>query len=239
MIPTAARALLLTALSSSPRHAPPRAALPIDGIGGISLERQLGELKFAEVTSVGRDAEDLVAGRAATSVGEQQVSVGLFYGQLTAMDERGTRCLVKRYGADANNALLQRRAAGDAEAARRALEASFAGGGGGVSVAEALAENEYAAHSRVQAKSVLSGRGDVEQSGLVRLLGRQRPRGNAPDADEPAILHAFPWRGEQVRGAAAVEGQARAGLARLRTATRTATRTSETGPTTLRTGTAL
>lgn len=231
-------------LSLAPRSPPPRLALlPEDDIGGISLERQLGELTFAEVSSTSRDAEAVLAGAASpTRVGPQQVSVGLYYGQLTAMNVRGTRCLVKRYGAEANNALQQRQRQGavdgaaerarlerekaaavaaqdflkagelldainaleqqpppsrelDADAARRALEAALEGRGG-VSVAEALAANEYAAHCRVQA---LSGVQDVEQAGLLRLLGRQSPRDVGLSGDEPAILHAFPWRGEQVR----------------------------------------
>jgi serine/threonine protein kinase len=54
-------------------------------------------------------------------------------------------------------------------------------------LAEAIAENEFAAHRRVQA----AVGGDVERLGLLRMLGTQ--------SDEGVILSVFPWRGEQVR----------------------------------------
>ena len=91
-------------------------------------------------------------------------------------------------------ALASSTSSADTEAARQALEAALMGRGG-VSVAEALAENEYASHCRVQA---LCGQNDVEKAGLLRLLGRQVPR-DAGGGEEATILHAFPWRGEDVR----------------------------------------
>lgn len=86
---------------------------------------------------------------------------------------------------------------GGDNSARLSLEASL--DSDGTSLAEALALNEWAAHSRVQ--GTLAARGvsfdDVEKRGLSRLIGRSIPEAAA---GEPAlILHVFPWRGEQVR----------------------------------------
>ena len=167
------------------RAGPPRMVLPADNIGGMDLQRQLGELKFSEVTSVARDAEAVLSGAApSTNVGPQQVSVELHYGELTAMDVRGTRVLIKRYSAAANSAFSVPQLTNDADKARAALEAALAGRGG-TSVAEALAQNEYASHVRVQAFA----KGDVDKCGLLRLLGRQLPD-PMRDRDDPAILYA-------------------------------------------------
>ena len=77
-----------------------------------------------------------------------------------------------------------------ADPARRSLESLLSADG--TSLAEALAENEYAAHCRVQARG-----GDLEKSGLLPMLGRLRP--TFKPGEEALILHVFPWRGEQVR----------------------------------------
>lgn len=79
---------------------------------------------------------------------------------------------------------------GKDDSLRRALEASLSSDG--TSLAEALAENEYAAHTRVQAMSV-----DVEKAGLSRLIGRFCP--DYRESESQMILHIFPWRGESTR----------------------------------------
>ena len=62
----------------------PRAALPVDPLRGIDLQRRLGELTFAEVTSQKRDAEAVLRGEvASTSSSPDAVTVGLFYGQVS------------------------------------------------------------------------------------------------------------------------------------------------------------
>ena len=202
--------------------------LPIDGVKGVDMTVQLGALTFSEVTSVGRDAEEIMSGKLGTSVGPEAVTVGLYYGELTTGDAKGTRVLIKAYSSEANNKLAAARASlitdgGGGEAAamarmRERLEASMKGTAGsdddtsaavasleamlsgapGISLAEALAENEYAAHSRVQA----SVKGDIERDGsILKLLGRQVPEYKV--GEEAVILSVFPWRGEQVRMARA------------------------------------
>ena len=186
--------VLLTALHAPWRCAPPRANIPVDNIGGMDLQRQLGQLSFSEVTSFGRSPEDVLSGKAAqTTAGSEQVSVGLYYGELSSINVRGTRVLVKRYGSEDNRELGGRPLGEEAslEAQIATLQAALAGKGG-QSVAEALAENEYAAHCRVQAKLGT----DTERRGLLRMMGRQLPDSLA---DEAAILHAFPWKGEVTR----------------------------------------
>jgi len=75
--------------------------------------------------------------------------------------------------------------------ARRSLEASLSSEGG-ISLAELMAENEFAAHARVQALVA-----DVEKDGLCRLLGRLCP--DYREGEPQLILHIFPWRGDQAR----------------------------------------
>ena len=195
-------------LAPRPRCAPPRLQLPIEPLNGIDLERQLGELTFSELTAAKLpDAETVMRGGApGASLGPEQVKVGLFYGQLTRGEAAGTRVLVKVYSAEDNNALAAAASNSDIERVREQLEAAIGGGsssGGSqmpsTSLAEALAFNEWAAHCRVQGSLAATGvlSDDAEKRGLSRLIGRLQSDGSR---DEPArILHAFPWRGEQVR----------------------------------------
>jgi hypothetical protein len=198
----------LHAATATPRAAtpckrclPPRASIvPIDGLG-MAPQRQLGELTFSEVTSFERDAEAVVRGASAMDVGPEQAVVGLFYGELTSGDSRGARVLIKAYSSEANNALAAAAEGADRmrsrlESAlgssddteqRGALEAAF-DGRGSISVAEALAMNEYTSHCRVQAAGLLSGgaSGDVERRGLLPMIGRIVPK--AMNDGEPRVI---------------------------------------------------
>ena len=125
--------VLLTALHAPWRCAPPRANIPVDNIGGMDLQRQLGQLSFSEVTSFGRSPEDVLSGKAAqTTAGSEQVSVGLYYGELSSINVRGTRVLVKRYGSEDNRELGGRPLGEEAslEAQIATLQAALAGKGG-------------------------------------------------------------------------------------------------------------
>ena len=212
--------------SAGSRAPSPRLAQPIDGLKGMDLQRQLGELSFSEVTSERPDSDSIVAGAApSTTVTPEAVRIGLFYGQLTSGDLAGTRVLIKCYSSAVNNALAAARAeattadgadrmrerlaaamgdtTGDerkAEERRLALEALLRSDG--MSLAEALAENEYASHCRVQA-AASSARELESVLGICRMIGRLRP--DFVPGDDALILHAFPWRGQPVRMALPTE----------------------------------
>lgn len=191
--------------------------LPADKLPGVARTRRLGTFSFTEVTTRSRDAEAIVSGTAPMSVGPERVTVGLYYGELTGGDARGTRVLVKSFEAAPNNALsvdldasseeaamarmrqrleqTTRRSVDEIDAEIARLDPAGAFPARALSTAEALAENEFAAHSRVQA----AVQGDVERACLVRLLGRQVTNADASVGVESEILLAFPWRGEDVR----------------------------------------
>jgi hypothetical protein len=139
-------------------------------------------------------AGDAAAGISArATVGPGAAVVGLFYGTLTRGDAAGTRVLIKAYSSAENNALAvasAESAATPSAESRMRLEASMASDG--TSLAEALAENEYAAHARVQATCP-----DVEMAGLCRLMGRLCP--DYRQSEAKYILHVFPWRGQPAR----------------------------------------
>ena len=170
-----------------------RLEAPIDGLKGIDMQRRLGELTFAEISSSAGDAAAGISARA--TVGPGAAVVGLFYGTLTRGDAAGTRVLIKAYSSAENNALAVARAESAATPSaesrtRERLEASMTSDG--TSLAEALAENEYAAHARVQATCP-----DMEKAGLCRLLGRLCP--DYRQSETKYILHVFPWRGQPAR----------------------------------------
>jgi hypothetical protein len=168
-----------------------RLEAPIDGLKGIDMQRRLGELTFAEISSSAGDAAAGISARA--TVGPGAAVVGLFYGTLTRGDAAGTRVLIKAYSSAENNALAvasAESAATPSAESRMRLEASMASDG--TSLAEALAENEYAAHARVQATCP-----DVEMAGLCRLMGRLCP--DYRQSEAKYILHVFPWRGQPAR----------------------------------------
>ena len=174
------------------------ASQPLE-LKAIDLQRKLGEGSFAEMTA-SKDAEKVLSGRALTSISAARVQVGLFYGEVRGGEGAGTRVLVKAYSpsdqpppwaeeaskGDDVRAQLEAAltASGDgSSAAAQSLEASLTTSKSGASLAEALALNEFAAHSRVQRMCA-----DPEQCGLARLLGR------LSESDEdgvPVILHAF------------------------------------------------
>lgn len=166
------------------------------------MQRQLGELTFSEYTAASRDAEATMRGGATpASVGPEIVTVGLFYGELTRGSDAGTRVLIKAYSSEVNNQLAAARAAaplssdgdrmrerlqvltatpqsdapssavGGADASRQALEQSLSSDG--TSMAELLSQNEFAAHSRIQA--IIKSDSDVERQGLGRMLARMVP----------------------------------------------------------------
>lgn len=183
---------------------------PIESLG-IQLQRNMGQITFSEVTAATVAAEDVLSGRSASStVSSGQVTVDLYYGQLTGLNVAGTRVLCKAFRAADQPASPFAPAATDLEARmRERLEASLGGGTSaassleaaldsdgrsGSSLAEAYALNEYAAHERVQ----LHVDGDVERrGGVTRLIGRLQTVDEESGA--AVTLHAFPWRGEQVR----------------------------------------
>ena len=193
-------AIILTArpLLQPPGRSPPvRAQAPLESFG-VELQRKLGEGSFAEVTSGA--AADAVGQRGleTASVSAARVRVGLFYGQLTGRSSQaGTRVLVKAYCPDGQPPWAEEVDAGGTEAEQSdaaSLNRALASGQkSGASLAEALALNEFAAHSRLQ---LAQGFGDTEQRGVVRLLGRTV---DVTEDGSPIVLMAFPWRGEQVR----------------------------------------
>ena len=174
---------------------------PDASLSGISMERQLGELTISEIETAFPDREAVLSGSAVTArMLPEQVRVGLFYGQLTRGAMAGTRVLVKAYSSDRNNELAAARAASASpDSIRERLESlvdpSASRVASGMSMAEAIAENEFAAHCRVQASA------DVERRGLCRMLGRLRPQDDRSftPGEDAVLLAAFPWRGEAVR----------------------------------------
>jgi hypothetical protein len=186
----------------------------------VSLQRKLGEGSFAEVTAGSTDAEAVLSGRALTRVSSARVQIGLFYGQLGGSGLAGTRVLVKAYSPsdqppwaeepteDVRARLEAALAAsslgggssdvggggsggGGGSSGGKSLEASYGSGKSGAGLAEALALNEFAAHSRVQRAPA-----EPERRGLARLIGRLVEK---DEGGSPLVLHAFPWRGEDVR----------------------------------------
>ena len=83
---------------------------------------------------------------------------------------------------------------GDDDGDRRALEALLSSDG--MSLAEALAENEFAAHCRVQA-AIGPASSTEKELGIAGMIGRLRPE--YVPGEDAVIMHAFPWKGEGVR----------------------------------------
>jgi hypothetical protein len=179
------------------RACSPTMAVPDAALSGISMERQLGELKLSEIETAFPDRDAILSGQVVqASMAPEQVTVGLFYGQLTGGSMAGTRVLVKCYSSDENNRLAAARAAlAGPDSVRAQLESLLSSPGGlseGISLAETIAENEFAAHTRVQATAE-----DIEKRGVCRMLGMRRP--TYTPGEDAVVLAAFPWRGEAVR----------------------------------------
>lgn len=184
------------------------ASVPDASLSGISMERQLGELSIGAIESSFPDREAILQGATVqASKLPEQARVGLFYGQLTKGSAAGTRCFVKSYSSQQNNELAAARAtASDGDAAAEArmrsrLEALVSTPEApsklaeGTSLAEAIAENEFAAHLRVQGANPKE---DVEKLGVLRMLGRMKP-GEYMPGEDAVLLSVFPWKGEGVR----------------------------------------
>ena len=188
-------ALVITTL-----HSLAVAVSPSRSLLGVDSQRVLSTLRYGVVTTSDPDPEALLSGRAAAELGREEVTVSLAFGQLTRGDAAGTRVLIKEYRADQTpqtpteiaRAQLEGSLGGAPPGGLDQLEALFASDGrSAASIAAAMAENEFAAHLRLQPPG-----GSDEAYGyrgkLSKLLGQESP--------EPGTIRmVFPWYGEVTR----------------------------------------
>ena len=147
-------ALVITTL-----HSLAVAVSPSRALVGVDSQRVLSTLRYGVVTTSDPDPEALLSGRAAAELGREEVTVSLAFGQLTRGDAAGTRVLIKEYRADQTpqtpTEIARAKLEGSLGVAPPGgldqLEALFASDGrSAASIAAAMAENEFAAHLRLQ-----------------------------------------------------------------------------------------
>ena len=96
--------LLLSPLAPPSRASPPCMCMPRE-IRGIDCQRKLAGLSFRVVTSVSATPESVLAGEVrAPDAGEEEVTIDLYYGQLTSGEAAGTRVIIKCYSGAAPSA---------------------------------------------------------------------------------------------------------------------------------------
>ena len=192
----------------------PASDLPVDGLAGIDLQRKLQEVTYSELSAAdGADAARLRSdGPRPARLARQSVTVSSYYGVLTRGNEAGTRVFCKAYSsAQPQGVPTEPTSSSTPPDALAALEAALASDGRSApSLAAEMADNEFAAHTRLQkwlqAESALTrslgssvrGGGETRPQQVRRLLGRLRSA-TGPDGAR-VILLVFLWGwGEQVR----------------------------------------
>ena len=169
-------------------------ASPLPKLKGVALQAQVGSTVYTQSVTRAVDPKNPLGDAPPSTTAFPQVSLSLHYGQLTRGPLSGTRVLIKAYVANQD----ENPNVSTVDVASR-LESAYSSASlwsTPLSISEAMANNEVAAHERLQGDSI------THIPFLSKCLGQEETRWGtaASNSEEPAsILNVFVWTGERVR----------------------------------------